>query len=197
VQLYRRDSISCNARDPNRGRACANCGQHQLRQPGAVDIDPAPSPMPIIHPAFRVAARLQFPAAATICSRPPRSLEIGSIEYVVPPDTIAVGEESLVKVNTVYSNLAALGQAYAKLGETHKAIECFEQQLRITKEIGDHRGEGIALWNMSLALDQLGKRAQAIECAKAALRIYDDIEDPQAEKTKRKLQEWESQHQNQ
>ena len=34
-------------------------------------------------------------------------VEIGSIEYVVPPDTIAVGEESLVKVNTVYSNLAA------------------------------------------------------------------------------------------
>jgi len=34
-------------------------------------------------------------------------VEIGNIEYVVPPDTIAVGEESLVKVNTVYSNLAA------------------------------------------------------------------------------------------
>ena len=34
-------------------------------------------------------------------------VEIGSIEYVVPPDTIAVGEESLVKVHTVYSNLAA------------------------------------------------------------------------------------------
>ena len=34
-------------------------------------------------------------------------VEIGNIEYVVPPDTIAVGEESLVKVHTVYSNLAA------------------------------------------------------------------------------------------
>jgi hypothetical protein len=34
-------------------------------------------------------------------------VEISSIEYVIPPDTIAVGEESLVKVHTVYSNLAA------------------------------------------------------------------------------------------
>lgn len=34
-------------------------------------------------------------------------VEIGNIEYVIPPDTIAVGEESLVKVHTVYSNLAA------------------------------------------------------------------------------------------
>ncbi len=33
-------------------------------------------------------------------------VEISNIEHVVPPDTIAVGEESLVKVHTVYSNLA-------------------------------------------------------------------------------------------
>ncbi len=32
---------------------------------------------------------------------------ISSIEYVVPPDTIAVGEKSLVKVHAAYSNLAA------------------------------------------------------------------------------------------
>lgn len=34
-------------------------------------------------------------------------VEISSIEYVIPPDTIAVGEESQVKVHTAYSNLAA------------------------------------------------------------------------------------------
>ncbi|OPY51792.1 MAG: hypothetical protein A4E49_02105 [Methanosaeta sp. PtaU1.Bin112] len=32
--------------------------------------------------------------------------KISSIEYVVPPDTIAVGEESLVRVHATYSNLA-------------------------------------------------------------------------------------------
>ena len=33
--------------------------------------------------------------------------KISRIEYVVPPDTIAVGEESLVKVHAAYSNLDA------------------------------------------------------------------------------------------
>jgi hypothetical protein len=33
--------------------------------------------------------------------------KISSIDYVVPPDTIAVGEESLVRVHASYSNLAA------------------------------------------------------------------------------------------
>lgn len=33
-------------------------------------------------------------------------MNIDRIEYVVPPDTIAVGEESLVRVHTAYSNLA-------------------------------------------------------------------------------------------
>ncbi|MDD1762479.1 MAG: hypothetical protein LUQ59_09615 [Methanothrix sp.] len=33
-------------------------------------------------------------------------VKISSIEYVVPPDTIAVGEESLVKVHATYSHLA-------------------------------------------------------------------------------------------
>lgn len=34
-------------------------------------------------------------------------VKISSIEYVIPPDTIAVGEESLVKVHASYSNLDA------------------------------------------------------------------------------------------
>jgi hypothetical protein len=34
-------------------------------------------------------------------------VEISRIEYVIPPDTIAVGEGSLVKVHTTYSNLAS------------------------------------------------------------------------------------------
>ncbi|MDD1761794.1 MAG: hypothetical protein LUQ59_06130 [Methanothrix sp.] len=50
---------------------------------------------------------------------------------------------------------------------------------------------------MSLALDQLGNRTQAIECARAALKIQEDIEDLHAEKTKRKLQEWDQQNQSQ
>lgn len=34
-------------------------------------------------------------------------VEISSIEYVVPPDTIAVGEETLIKVHAAYTRVAA------------------------------------------------------------------------------------------
>ena len=46
------------------------------------------------------------------------------------------------------------------------------RRLTIAREIGDRRGEGNALWNMSLVLDQLGERAQAIPHAEQALRFY-------------------------
>ncbi|MDW8327419.1 MAG: hypothetical protein RMK99_12695, partial [Anaerolineales bacterium] len=58
------------------------------------------------------------------------------------------------------------------------------------REIGDRRGEGIALWNMALALDSLGRRAEAIAHAQASLKIKEAIEDPWAEKVRRQLAEW-------
>jgi hypothetical protein len=50
---------------------------------------------------------------------------------------------------------------------------------------------------MTFDPNQLGNRAQAIDCARAALKIQEEIEDPHAEKTKRKLQEWDRQNENQ
>jgi len=88
--------------------------------------------------------------------------------------------------------LGEIGTVHQMLSEPHQAIEYHEKALSIAREIGDRRGEGITLWNMSLALDQLGQRAQAIECARAAINILEDIEDPNAEMVKRKLQEWDS-----
>jgi tetratricopeptide (TPR) repeat protein len=65
--------------------------------------------------------------------------------------------------------------AYAALGDARKAIEFYEQQLVITREIGDRRGEGIALWNVSLSLDKLGERDKAIAHAKASLKIKGNL----------------------
>jgi len=88
--------------------------------------------------------------------------------------------------------LGNLGIAYRNLGEPRKAIEFYEQRLIIAREIGDRRGEGSALWNMSLALDKLDNRGRAIDCARAALKILEEIENPRAEEVKRQLREWES-----
>ena len=61
------------------------------------------------------------------------------------------------------------------------------------REIGDRRGEGNALWNMSLALDQLGERTQAIQHAEQALTILEQIEDPNAAKVRAQLADWREQ----
>ena len=76
------------------------------------------------------------------------------------------------------------------LDEVRKAIDHFEQSLDIARKIEYRRGEGDALFNMSLALDKLGQRPEAIDRAKAALVIFEQIESPDAEKARQKLAEW-------
>ena len=49
--------------------------------------------------------------------------------------------------------------------------------LVITREIGDRRGEGTALWTRRFALDRLGDRAKPFSTAQGSLTIKDEIED--------------------
>ena len=60
----------------------------------------------------------------------------------------------------------------------------------ITREIGDRRGEGNALWNKALALHELGDRAAAIAHAQGALAIFEQIEDPAADMVRKRLAKW-------
>ena len=62
--------------------------------------------------------------------------------------------------------------------------------LKISRKIGDKRGEGNALWNMSLAQDGLSKRSEALRLAKEELQIFEQIESPVAERVRRQLAEW-------
>jgi hypothetical protein len=62
--------------------------------------------------------------------------------------------------------------------------------LEIARKIEYRRGEGDALFNLSLALDKLGQRPEAIDHAKAALVIFEKIESPDAEKARQKLADW-------
>ena len=68
-------------------------------------------------------------------------------------------------------HLGNLGNAYANLGETRRAIEFYEQRLVIAREIGDRRGEGNALGNLGVAYKNLGETERAVECMEAAVKI--------------------------
>ena len=77
------------------------------------------------------------------------------------------------------------------MGEPRRAIEHYEQKLAIAREIGDRRGEGTALFNSALALDQLGERGEVTERVKTALVIYEQIGAKHlVENARAKLAEW-------
>ncbi len=73
--------------------------------------------------------------------------------------------------------LNRLGLAYSNLGEPRKAIEHYEQALKISREIGDRRGEGNNLGSLGLAYSDLGEMRLAIEHYEQALKISWEIGD--------------------
>jgi tetratricopeptide (TPR) repeat protein len=77
--------------------------------------------------------------------------------------------------------LGTVGSAYYRLGEIEKAIGYYEQQLVITREIGDRRGEGNALGHLGLAYADLGDVEKAIGYYEQALVIHREIGDRRGE----------------
>ena len=67
------------------------------------------------------------------------------------------------------------------LGELRKAIEYYEQALKIAREIGDRRGEGTSLGNLGNAYTDLGQPVKAIEYYEQALKISREIGDRRGE----------------
>jgi CHAT domain-containing protein/Tfp pilus assembly protein PilF len=77
--------------------------------------------------------------------------------------------------------LGTLGSAYANLGQYQEAISFHEQQLSITREIGDRRGEGTALGNLGSAYFRLGQYQKAIGLYEQQLSITREISDRRGE----------------
>jgi tetratricopeptide (TPR) repeat protein len=82
------------------------------------------------------------------------------------------------------NQLGNLGLAYARLGETRRAIDYYEQALAIACEIGDRRGEGNHLANLGTTYAALDEPARAREYWAQALTLLEAIEDPNAERVR-------------
>src|ERR1035437_427087 len=74
-----------------------------------------------------------------------------------------------------------LGNAYALLGETRRAIEFYEKALGINREAGDRRGEGGTLGNLGIAHKNLGELRRAIEFYEKQVLIVREIGDRRGE----------------
>lgn len=67
--------------------------------------------------------------------------------------------------------LCNLGNAYAALRETHRAIEFYDQALLIHREIGNRQGEGNVLGNLGIAHRHLSQTNRAIQLYEQQLAI--------------------------
>jgi tetratricopeptide (TPR) repeat protein len=103
----------------------------------------------------------------------PRTL-IEMYERLLPKDHFK--DEPILKNKKVHGTvLGRLGSSYSNLGKTRKALEYYEQSLKIAKEIGNEREEGAELGNMGSAYSGLGEFKKAIECHELALKIFQKI----------------------
>ncbi|MEA1905512.1 MAG: tetratricopeptide repeat protein, partial [Euryarchaeota archaeon] len=73
--------------------------------------------------------------------------------------------------------LGSLGSLYFQISLYEKSIDCSEEALKIAKDIGDLRGEGVWLGNLGLAYRALGQVEKAIEYYEDALVISKELGD--------------------
>ena len=122
--------------------------------------------------------RYNLPYLLDLWGNPRTLIEI--YEKLLPKDHC--NDEPLLEDKQVHGAvLGNLGNAYSHLGELRKAIEYYEQALKISKEIGDRRGEGNRLGNLGLAYSHLGEPRKAIEYYEQALKISKEIGDRHGE----------------
>ena len=74
--------------------------------------------------------------------------------------------------------LGNLGNRYAGLGHTARAIAFYEQALVIDREIGERLSEGQDLGNLADALTDAGRYAEAIQRAGESVKIGEEIGSP-------------------
>lgn len=111
----------------------------------------------------------------------PRAL-IEIYEKLLPKDHFK--DEPIIGNKQVHEALLGnLGLVYSDLGDTRKAIEYYEQALKISREIGDRRGEGVDLGNLGNAYHRLGETRKSIEYYEQALKIARETEDRGGEST--------------
>jgi len=88
------------------------------------------------------------------------------------------------------ADLSNLGSAFYNLGEIDKAMNYYQQQLKIAQEIGDRNGEANALRGQAICLQKKNDPEQAIEKAESALRTFEQIESPSASTMRELLASW-------
>jgi tetratricopeptide (TPR) repeat protein len=109
--------------------------------------------------------------------KPVRALNAGQ-------EAVRAGVLQLQAAKTPVSKKRAhedLGWAYYGLSDYRQAIEHFEQQLTIARELCERRAEGHAYTNLGATYDDLAEHPRAIALLKKGLRIAREVGDRSGE----------------
>ncbi|MEW6737726.1 MAG: tetratricopeptide repeat protein, partial [Acidobacteriota bacterium] len=137
--------------------------------------------------------------AAQLCSKYPNAgayilnLRLHQQDWIQWLEAALTAARQLKDYAGECNHLSNLGNAYYYGGNIKKAIDLFEQNWIIARELNDRQGAGNALFNMSLALNDIGQCEQAISYAEVALNLFQQIEDSYAEIVRAQLSEWRTQ----
>jgi len=88
------------------------------------------------------------------------------------------------------ADLGNLGSAFYRLGEMDRALDYYQQQLKISQGISDRYGEANSLWGQAICLKKKNDPEQAIKKVENALKIFEQIESPSASTMRELLAEW-------
>ncbi|PJF37568.1 MAG: hypothetical protein CUN55_21405, partial [Phototrophicales bacterium] len=68
-------------------------------------------------------------------------------------------------------SIASLGAAYFRLGETHLAIECCKEVVKLAAEAGDKDYQSLALSRLGITYRSIGRIDEALETFEQALEV--------------------------
>src|SRR5436305_4557738 len=66
---------------------------------------------------------------------------------------------------------------YRTWGEDEEALRCYQEALRIRREINDRRGEGVTLNNIGAVYRTIGRGENALQYLRGALQIRNEVGD--------------------
>ncbi len=107
----------------------------------------------------------------------PLSEEEASFDDMDPAEMLEQASQALEagEKDVAAKILNAVGNVYMGVAEYEEALKCFEQSLKIYKELKDETGVGDALYNLGVAQINLEQWADAAETCQTAMKMFEKV----------------------
>ncbi len=74
------------------------------------------------------------------------------------------------------TTLHNLGEIYRRQGDSHRALQYFQQSLQVSRRVGDRYGEAVTLWNVGVVFASLEQFRPALDQLQLAFRLFGELQ---------------------